>query len=94
MSVPYLPEAEAPSIVPDALADRPARELGMLYAAGRVVPRDLVAAHMWFNLAALRGDREAASQRQEVAAEMSRDEIAQALSWARAWLDARGPVTV
>ena len=48
---------------------------------------------MWFNIAAMRGDREAAVQRQEVAAEMSRDEIAQALGWARAWLDAKGPVT-
>ncbi|MFN3853690.1 MAG: hypothetical protein ACK4M0_04785 [Phreatobacter sp.] len=92
MSMPFLPQS--PSIMPEALADRPARELGLLYAAGRVVPRDLVAAHMWFNLAALRGDREAAAKRQEVAAEMSKDEIAQALSWARAWLDAKGPVTV
>ncbi|QCI68961.1 SEL1-like repeat protein [Phreatobacter stygius] len=69
------------------LADRPPRELGMLYAAGRVVPRDLVAAHMWLNIAALKGDREAARQRQEIAGEMSKDEIARALAGARAWLD-------
>lgn len=94
MSVPFLPEGDAPSLVPETLADRPARELGMLYAAGRAVPRDLVAAHMWFNLAALRGDREAAAQRQEIAAEMSREEIAQALARARSWLDAKGPVAV
>lgn len=48
MSVPFLPQS--PSIIPEALADRPARELGLLYAAGRVVPRDLVAAHMWLSL--------------------------------------------
>jgi TPR repeat protein len=93
MTIMLLAETDAPSIVPEDLENRPPRELGTLYAAGRVVPRDLVAAHMWFNIAAMRGDREAAVQRQEVAAEMSRDEIAQALGWARAWLDAKGPVT-
>jgi TPR repeat protein len=92
--VMVLAEADAPSIVPAELENRPARELGTLYAAGRVVARDLVAAHMWFNIAALRGDREAAIQRQEVAAEMSKDEIAQALGWARAWLDSQAPVQV
>ncbi len=90
--VMVLAEADAPSIVPMELENRAPRELGTLYAAGRVVPRDLVAAHMWFNIAALRGDRDAAVQRQEVAAEMSKDEIAQALSWARAWLDSQAPV--
>lgn len=84
-----LAEADAPSIVPAELQNRPARELGTLYAAGRAVQRDLVAAHMWFNIAALRGDAEAARQRQEVAAEMSRDEIARALGRARAWLEAQ-----
>jgi len=92
MTVMILDEADAPSIVPVELENRPPRELGTLYAAGRVVPRDLVAAHMWFNIAALRGDRDAAHRRQELAAEMSRDEIAQALGWARAWLDSQAPV--
>ena len=92
MSLMFLAESDAPSIVPVELADRPARELGTLYAAGRVVQRDLVAAHMWFNIAALRGDRDAARQRQEVSAEMTKDEIAQALHWARAWLDSQAPV--
>lgn len=90
--VMVLAEVDAPSIVPMELENRAPRELGTLYAAGRVVPRDLVAAHMWFNIAALRGDREAAAQRQEVAAEMSKDEIAQALGWARAWLESQAPV--
>ncbi len=94
MSMMILAEADAPSIVPVDLENRPPRELGTLYAAGRVVPRDLVAAHMWFNIAALKGDRDAAHRRQEVAAEMSKDEIAQALGWARAWLDAQAPVAV
>lgn len=92
MSLMVLAESDAPSIVPSELADRSARELGTLYAAGRVVNRDLVAAHMWFNIAALRGDREAARLRQEVSADMTKDEIAQALHWARAWLDSQAPV--
>ncbi|MGU9980582.1 hypothetical protein ACJ4V0_11125 [Phreatobacter sp. HK31-P] len=94
MTVMILAEADVPSIAPMELENRPARELGTLYAAGRVVPRDLVAAHMWFNIAALKGDKDAARQRQEVAAEMSKDEIAQALGWARAWLDSQAPVAV
>ncbi|MDF3810396.1 hypothetical protein, partial [Rhodopseudomonas sp. BAL398] len=35
---------------PDLLFD-----LGMLFASGRSAPVDLVAAHKWFNLAALKG---------------------------------------
>lgn len=89
-----LAEHEAPSIAPYEVAERPPREIGMLYAAGRVVQRDLVAAHMWFNIAALNGDRDAARQRQEISAEMSKDEIAQALAWARAWLEAHAPAKV
>ncbi len=104
MSVMILAESDAPPIVPQDLAavdaatadpvDRPPRELGMLYAAGRVVPRDLVAAHMWLNIAALKGDREAARQRQEIAGEMSKDEIARALAGARAWLDKQAQAAV
>ena len=34
-------------------------ELGIMYAVGRDVAADLAAAHKWFNLAAMRGNREA-----------------------------------
>jgi TPR repeat protein len=61
-------------------------ELGMIYSTGREVVADLIAAHKWFNLAALRGNREAASLRQEVAQEMSPAEIAEAQRAAREWL--------
>ena len=44
-------------------------ELGVNYACGRQVDADLIEAHKWFNLAALRGDVEAARRRQELAAE-------------------------
>jgi TPR repeat protein len=75
-----------------ALSQRRPNELGMMYASGRVVGRDLVAAHMWFNIAAMNGDRESAVRRQELAGEMSREEVSQALAWARAWMDANAPV--
>lgn len=63
-------------------------ELGMMYATGRSVPSDLVSAHKWFNLAAMRGNLHAGRYRREVAAEMSDIEIAAAQRAARAWLSA------
>ena len=61
-------------------------ELGMMYAAGRTVPADLVSAHKWFNLAAMRGNPEAIRLRREIAGEMSAAEIAAAQRAARDWL--------
>jgi TPR repeat protein len=61
-------------------------ELGMMYASGRSVPTDLVSAHKWFNLAAMRGNGDASRLRREVAEEMSAAEIAAAQRAARAWL--------
>lgn len=60
--------------------------LGLMYSAGRDVELDLITAHKWFNLAALRGNREAKVLRQEIADEMSRSEIAKAQRQARQWL--------
>jgi TPR repeat protein len=66
---------------PDALF-----ALGLMYCSGREVPLDLVQAHKWFNLAALRGNQEAKRYRSEVALEMSKREIAEAQRQARQWL--------
>lgn len=60
--------------------------LGMMYASGRSVPVDLVAAHKWFNVAVTRGCREAVSLRAELACEMSSDQVAQAQREARLFL--------
>jgi uncharacterized protein len=60
--------------------------LGMLYAIGRDVQQDFVAAHKWFNLAAMRGNAEAKARRAEVALEMTVTQIADAQREARAWL--------
>ena len=61
-------------------------ELGLMYSTGNSVPTDMIAAHKWFNIAALRGNSEAARLRREIADEMSEGEIAAAQRAARAWL--------
>lgn len=66
---------------PDALF-----ELGMLYATGRDVEPDLVVAHKWFNLAAVRGNKQALTHRMELSREMSGMQIAEAQKLAREWL--------
>ena len=60
--------------------------LGMMSAAGSSADVDLVAAHKWFNLAAMRGHAEAARSRREIATEMSESEIAAAQRAARDWM--------
>ncbi len=66
-------------------------ELGMMYSVGRDAPVDLVAAHKWFNLAAMKGNSEAVRLRREVANQMSDVEIAAAQRAARAWLRGNEP---
>ena len=61
-------------------------EMGVNYACGRKVDTDLIEAHKWFNIAALRGDVEAARRRQEIAAELSWADISAAQRRAREWL--------
>jgi TPR repeat protein len=60
--------------------------LGLIYSTGQGAPLDLVQAHMWFNLAALRGSQEAKYCRKELADQMTTDEIASAQRAAREWL--------
>lgn len=61
-------------------------QIAVNYACGREVATDLIEAHKWFNIAALRGDAEAARRRQEIAAELSAAEISAAQRRAREWL--------
>ena len=63
-------------------------ELGMMYCTGREVAPDLVVAHKWFNLAALRGNKDALEYRKELAHEMSQFDVAEAQKRAREWLNA------
>ena len=60
-------------------------DLGMMCATGSGAP-DLVSAHKWFNLAAMRGNAEAIRLRREIAVQMTQAEIATAQRAARDWL--------
>jgi uncharacterized protein len=59
--------------------------LGKLYMNGNGVPRDLMQAHMWFNLAATRGDPQAARNRETVAGQMTAQQVEDAQKQARDW---------
>ena len=61
-------------------------ELGLTYSTGRDVDQDLVVAQKWFNLAALKGNREALDYRMELAREMTEQQITIAQKRAREWL--------
>jgi uncharacterized protein len=60
--------------------------LGLAYCAGRDVPFDLVTAHKWLNLAALRGNQDAKIRRMEISHDMTKFQIAAAQKQAREWL--------
>ena len=63
--------------------------LGMMYSTGQGgCPMDRVSAHMIFNLAAMKGSVEARVYRREMSQEMEQDEIAEAQTAARRWIDA------
>jgi TPR repeat protein len=61
-------------------------EMGLRYATGRDGQVDLVAAHKWFNIAAIKGSDRAAELRGDVAAMMSKAQLVQALRAAREWM--------
>ncbi len=60
--------------------------LGLAYSTGQGVGVDMVAAHKWFNLAAVQGVEAAKSWRNQLAGEMSTIQIAEAQKLAREWL--------
>jgi len=64
--------------------------LGFMYEKGEGVPQDYAQAHMWYNLTASRApDAEtralAARGREDIAAKMTPDQIAEAQRMAREW---------
>lgn len=61
-------------------------ELGLMYATGRDCDVDLVAAHKWLNIAAIKGSARAAEMRAELSASMGKQDIARALREAREWM--------
>ncbi len=60
--------------------------LGLAYSTGQGVSVDYVAAHKWFNLAAMKGVNEARGWRAQISNEMSASQIAEAQRQAREWL--------
>jgi hypothetical protein len=68
-------------------------ELGFLYADGKGVPKDLVLAYMWLNLAAASAPQndfvsmanDIAKQRDALASTMTREQIAEAQRLSREW---------
>ena len=61
--------------------------LGLAYSTGQGVGVDFIAAHKWFNLAAVRGVEEAKRWRAQISAEMNNSQIAEAQRLAREWLN-------
>ncbi|MBI1330034.1 MAG: hypothetical protein GC166_09055 [Alphaproteobacteria bacterium] len=74
-------EADAKQGRADALYN-----LGLAYSTGQGVGVDYVAAHKWFNLAAIKGSDIAKRWRAQIAAEMNTSQIAEAQRLAREWL--------
>jgi TPR repeat protein len=74
-------ESEARNGRSDALYN-----LGLAYSTGQGVHVDYVAAHKWFNLAAMKGVDEARTWRAQLSREMSTVQIAEAQRQAREWL--------
>jgi uncharacterized protein len=74
-----MPVAE--TAIPDLLFER-----GLYWASGRSGLVDLVAAHKWFNLAAMKGSEIAKSWRAQISSEMNSSQIAEAQRLAREWL--------
>ena len=74
-------EVEAKKGRPDALYN-----LGLAYSTGQGVGVDFIAAHKWFNLAAVKGVEEAKKWRAQIAREMNSSQVAEAQRMAREWL--------
>ena len=61
-------------------------DMGLMYATGRGCDIDVVQAHKWLNIAAIRGSERAASLRADLARNMTKAELAEALRAARDWM--------
>jgi len=61
-------------------------DMGLMYATGRGCPVDLVSAHKWLNIAAIKGCDRAAELRADLAATMTKMQLAEALRAAREWM--------
>jgi TPR repeat protein len=60
-----------------------------MYADGDGVPKDLVIAYMWLNLAAAKGEPNAKANRDNIERQMTPDQIAEAQRLSRQWKPTR-----
>ncbi|WP_167853571.1 SEL1-like repeat protein [Roseovarius aestuariivivens] len=76
-----------------AMAGDPAAQLrlGQLYLQGKLVARDYVSAHKWFNIAATLGASEAARLRASVGDLMTPEQLAEAQTATRTWFATQEP---
>ncbi len=61
-------------------------DMGLMYATGRGCDVDLVAAHKWLNIAAIKGSDRAAELRADLSHTMTKMQLAEALRAAREWM--------
>lgn len=61
-------------------------DMGLMYATGRDCEIDMIAAHKWLNIAAIKGSERAAALRSELCGSMTKSELAKALRQAREWM--------
>lgn len=61
-------------------------QMGLNHATGRNAAYNLVAAHKWFSIAAVRGSQRAKNFRSELARELSKADLRKAQREARTWL--------
>ncbi len=64
--------------------------IGYMYHNGQGPPKDYVQAHMWYSIAARKGDRHAAGNRDSIATEMTRGDVSRAQRLAREWMEKHG----
>ncbi|WP_313196564.1 sel1 repeat family protein [Shinella zoogloeoides] len=61
-------------------------DMGLMYATSRGCDIDLVQAHKWLNIAAIKGCDRAAELRADLAATMTKSDLVEALRAAREWM--------
>jgi uncharacterized protein len=62
--------------------------LGLMYAVGEGVIKDFVMAHMYFNIAAVSGNKDAIKERDSIEGVMSASQLEEAQKLAREWMQA------
>jgi len=67
--------------------------LGSQYWAGRGVPQDYGKAYFWYDVALAQGDENAETQLQDLATELTQDEVASAHKQAKDWVQAHSCTT-